>query len=91
MSQIIEISEKEYLEKKFDVAKTLLPTMAEKQTESFLIDKRKRGSLIFNCVAISDHLLQELGYQIEGKDPVGDDADRTVIRNLGEMLKKKSK
>jgi hypothetical protein len=90
MSKIFEISDKEYQEKKFEVAKTLLPAMTDKQTEAFLIDKRKRGSLIFNCVAISDHLLQELGYQIKGKSSVDGDQDKVGIRNLNEMLKKKS-
>jgi hypothetical protein len=89
MSKTFEVTTEEYQQKKFEVAKTLLPSMADKQTEAFLIDKRKRGSLIFNCVAISEHLMQELGYQVKGKSAVDDDEERTVIRNLGEMLKKK--
>lgn len=90
MSKTFEITEEEYQEKRFEVAKHLLPSLVDKQTEAFLIDKRKRGSLLFNCVAISTHLLEELGYTRKGVSRESE-MDRTAIRNLGEIFRKTRK
>ena len=94
MPRLCEIREKEYLDKKFEAAKEILPVMLEKVDISYITDVRKRGSLIFNSVMVADHLLQELGYRIKGQasgshQKPGQDA--TAIRNLGEMLKDEKK
>lgn len=59
------ISEEEFFEKKLEIAKNLLPQMVAKVTEEFMQDKRKRASLLYNCSAISEDMLNELGFFIE--------------------------
>ena len=61
----IAVSEKEYYDKKLEIARSLLPAMVNKVTEEYLVDKRKRASLLFNCVSISEDLLTEMGIRIE--------------------------
>ncbi len=85
MAEKITITDKEYQEKLFEVAKTLLPSMVDKQTEAYLVDRKKRGSLVFNCVAISEHLLEELGYENIDSN-VAPGLDQTAIRNINEIL-----
>lgn len=85
MGKRIKISEKDYQEKLFEVAKTLLPSMVDKQTEAYLVDRKKRGSLVFNCVAVAQHLLEELGYEDSDSDVIPGQ-DQTAIRNLNDIL-----
>lgn len=90
MARLCEISEKEYLDRKFEAAKEVLPTMLDKVDIAYITDVRKRGSLIFNTCAIADHLLQELGYRVKGNATAASmgqaEQDSTGIRKLSEML-----
>lgn len=86
MGKKIKISAEDYQEKLFDVAKTLLPSMVDKQTESYLVDRKKRGSLVFNCVAVAQHLLEELGYEDTDTGVIAGE-DQTTIRNLNDILR----
>lgn len=92
MPRLCEIREKEYLDKKFEAAKEILPVMLNKVDVAYINDVRKRGSLIFNAVAVADHLLQELGYRIKGQATAqGQSQEATAIRKLGDMLKEDKK
>ncbi|MBD66856.1 MAG: hypothetical protein CME62_16760 [Halobacteriovoraceae bacterium] len=93
MSRKYAISEKDYIEKKLEVAKNLLPTMVGQQTEAYVQDPRKRESLIYNCVAISDHLLREIGFCVSGSQAreATDIHNKTAIRKLSEMLNEDKK
>ena len=100
LMRVLKIDEKEYMLKKLEVAKHLLPTMVGQHTEEYMIDVRKRASLIYNCVAISDHLLREVGYRcasgagakkIKTEPSSGEEpGDTTAIRELGQFLKDNS-
>lgn len=59
------ISEEEYFDKKLEIAKNLLPQMVAKVTEEFMQDVRKRASLLYNCHAIAEDMLKELGFYVE--------------------------
>jgi len=91
MARICEIKEKEYLDKKFEAAKQIIPVMLTQYPPEYVIDPKKRASLIFNGVSIAENLLQELGYRIAGAPvsnrPPGQDS--TAIRKLGDMFSKK--
>jgi len=78
----IEVSEEEYYDKKLEIARNLLPAMVAKVTEEYLQDKRKRASLLYNCVAISGDLLTEMGITMEQPPKLlGGDNPRTTIKN----------
>lgn len=88
MARLCEIKEKEYLDKKFEAAKEILPVLLDKVDSAYITDVRKRGSLIFNSVAVADHLLQELGYRVKGSSTSqAPDQESTAIRKLSDMLK----
>lgn len=79
----IAVSEEEYYEKKLEVAMNLLPQLVAKVSEEYLQDKKKRASLIYNCCAISEDLLYEVGITIE-KPPrlLGGEAAKTnIVKN----------
>lgn len=88
MPRLCEVKEKEYLDKKFEAAKEILPVMLDKVDVAYITDIRKRGSLIYNTVAVADHLLQELGYRVRGSESAkGKTDEATAIRKLEDMLK----
>lgn len=92
MNNLIELDEKDYMEKKFQAAKEILPTLLSQYPPEYVIDKKKRGSVIYNCVAIAGALLDEVGYIPKGKPHFlgggeDDSEDKTAIRNLGDLLK----
>lgn len=86
MASLIKVSEKEFREKQLVVASNLLTSLVAQQDYSFMIDKKKRGSIIYNCSAISEDLVREIGFVFDNSLDDGEE-DRTVIRKLGEMLK----
>lgn len=61
----IQIEEEEYYEKRLEVAQNLLPQMVAKVSQEFMLDTRKRASLIYNCVSISEDLMKEAGITIK--------------------------
>ncbi|MDP7321832.1 MAG: hypothetical protein QF441_14590 [Bacteriovoracaceae bacterium] len=85
----IELDKKEYLEKKLNVAKEILPILLAQKSLDYITDVRKRGSLVYNTVAIADHLLIEVGFSQKGETASHRDSneDRTAIRKLSELLK----
>ena len=75
MPRICEIKEKEYLDKKFEASKEILTVLLSQHSTDYIIDRKKRGSLIFHTCAIADDLLQELGYRVNGKKKKDDSAE----------------
>lgn len=60
----MKISEKEYLEKKLNIAKEVLPTLLSGvDHDAFIADPRKRASLVYKSGALADALLREIGFE----------------------------
>lgn len=65
----MKISKKEYLEKKLSIAKRVLPTLLDKvDSDAFIADPLKRGSLVYKSGALADALLKEVGYELSRHD-----------------------
>ena len=87
MKPIIELSEKEYADRKLEASKTILPVMMSQLSMEYMQDTRKRASVIYNAVAIANEMLREIGYVQEGASAEPEkNTDRTAIRKLSEML-----
>lgn len=86
MPRICEIKEKEYLDKKFDAAKGIVIALLQQHPPEYVIDVKKRGSLIFNTCAVAEHLLQELGYRVAGKKVSQDPTEMTAMRKLEDIF-----
>lgn len=86
----MKISEKEYLEKKLQVASQILPALLDKiDADAFIADPLKRGSLVYKSNALAESMLKEIGYVI-GIPSVKQklNHDKTSVIDL-EQLKKK--
>ncbi len=93
MKKYIEIERSEYIYKKLDAAKEILPVLIAQHSMDYITDVRKRASLVYNSVAMANELLEEAGLVIKGepvrsKDP-GEEV--TAIRKLSELLKEDKK
>jgi hypothetical protein len=78
----IEISDQEYFEKRYQVAKDLLcGAITNEQLDSS--ETKKQESLLFNCIFLSDMLLKELGYFCNSTSE-----ERTGVHNLSDLLSK---
>lgn len=76
----IEIGDKEYYEKRYEVSKEILAGAITHEKIDTMGDTIQRQSLVFNCIAIADILLEELGYTRKMS------SDHASIRNLKDLL-----
>ncbi len=83
------IDEKEYLEKKLQTAQSVLPTLLGLHSIEYIIDNRKRASLIFHSLAIAEDVMREIGYTSSTAQSQSTE-ELTAIRKLSDMLKKDS-
>lgn len=87
MEKIVELTGKEFLEKRFEAAKEILPMLLNKNDLEYIVDSRKRTSLIFHAVKIADNLLAEVGYTFKGSEnQIQNNEDLTAIRKLSDLL-----
>lgn len=67
----MKVLRKEYLEKKLSIAKSILPTLLNKvDSDAFIADPLKRGSLVYKSGALAEALLRELGYELSSHDDI---------------------
>jgi hypothetical protein len=81
----VELSHKEYLEKKLEAAKEIIPVLMSQQSNEYMRDVRKRASVIYNSVAIAGEMLSEVGLYPEGKI-TSVDHESTAIRKLSDIM-----
>lgn len=81
----IEISEQEYCDKRYEVARSLLANVVNRENIDSLNEAKLQASVIFNCISLSDSFLKELGYFYKSKHSA---KDETSVHSLNELLKK---
>lgn len=81
----IEISEQEYHEKRFEIAKSLLSNVVSQENIDSFNEAKLQGSVLFNCISLSDALLKELGYFYKSKNVM---KDETSVHKLSDLLVK---
>ena len=81
----VELSHKEYLEKKLEAAKEIIPILMSQQSNEYMRDVRKRASVIYNSVALAGEMLSEVGLYPEGKN-ADISHESTAIRKLSDIL-----
>lgn len=81
----IEISEEEYLEKRYDIAKSLLSNVVNSENLDSFNEAKKQASILFNCISLTDALLKELGYYYKSKNVA---KDETSIHKLSDLIVK---
>ncbi len=87
MKKLVKLTNKEYLDRQLATAQTILPVLLGYQSIDFISDVRKRGSVIYNSVAMAGEVLKEVGFTTdEIQESGGDLQDRTAIRKLSELL-----
>lgn len=92
MARICEIKEKEYLDKKFEAAKEILPVLLNSVSQEYISDKKKRESLVYNSTIIADTLLRELGYRFKGQPKqIEEEYDITAINEINDLIIRKER
>ena len=91
MQKLYELDEKEFLLKKLEAAKEILPVLLSQHPPEYVIDVKKRSSVIYNCVSIASDLLNEVGFIVKGASKAVPEEDRTAIRKLEDILKEDQK
>jgi predicted metal-binding transcription factor (methanogenesis marker protein 9) len=81
----IEISENEYCDKRYEIARSLLANVVTRENIDSLNEAKVSASIIFNCISLSDSLLKELGYYYKTKNA---QKDETSVHSLSDLLKK---
>lgn len=87
----MKITEKEYLEKKLAVAMEVLPVLLSKiDSDAYIADPLKRGSLVYKSSALAEHLLKEIGYELSAVATANQTAsqEKTGMLNLNDLKKK---
>ena len=87
MKKMVKLTDKEFLDRQLATAQTILPVLIGHQSIEFISDIRKRGSVIYNSVAMAGEVMKEVGFTTEEIQTNGGDLqERTAIRKLSELL-----
>lgn len=78
----LEVSDKEYFEKRYECAKEILAgAISHEKIEQMGDSSVQRQAIVFNCITLADMLMEELGYARK-MNP-----DHASVRNLKDLLR----